>query len=59
MNRKIRPCGGGWEYCNGHCMMCDKNVRITASTTTDSDNCYYTKVNLYPKYSYEADNGNV
>lgn len=36
MNQEIRPCGGGWEYCDGNCDGCNKN-HIEYSNTTNND----------------------
>lgn len=30
----IRPCGGGYQYCNGHCTDCEMVKDITTSTST-------------------------
>lgn len=38
---QIRPCGSGWEYCDGICNGCFKRKTINSTTT-------------YPKYSYNS-----
>lgn len=32
---QMRPCGGGWEYCNGQCTACPKLQSYHTRTTTE------------------------
>jgi len=33
-DKKVRPCKGGWEYCDGNCSECEKS-HATISDHTD------------------------
>lgn len=35
----VRPCGSGYQYCNGHCADCEEVNAITTSTSTKYKTC--------------------
>ena len=42
----IRPCGNGYQYCNGHCAECDFN-KTSYSTTTGLDDPVYSPITTF------------
>lgn len=57
LDMMFRPCGGGYQYCDGHCADCDFN-NMTYSTTTASDDQTYSSLttldNTPPTVTFRA-----
>ena len=57
LEKMIRPCGGSYQYCDGHCADCDLH-NTTYSTTTNQDSLMFSPIttldNTQPTVTFKA-----